>query len=95
MLDGSRCSPFSLLSQGCCDVTMAGKLKSEELQSLLEALSAANNSLGICLQSIEDSRKKLGKSVQCQTYLNMSLKPMQTGFVLPEKKRSLAEKSDN
>ncbi|MEE6499932.1 hypothetical protein FKM82_003642 [Ascaphus truei] len=49
---------------------MAGKMKPEEVKSVLGTLSGVTRSLGSCIESLEECHKMLDKSIQCQGYLN-------------------------
>ncbi|KAG8437474.1 hypothetical protein GDO86_008249 [Hymenochirus boettgeri] len=60
---------------------MAGKLNQEDVKFVLERLKGINRSLDSCIKSFDECGAKLGKSTQCQDFLNHCLKPIQTGFI--------------
>ncbi|MGH0122470.1 UNVERIFIED_CONTAM: hypothetical protein FKN15_005388 [Acipenser sinensis] len=63
---------------------MAGKLRVEDMKSLLLRLDGVNRSLDSMVMSLEQSSEHVKKSLQSQTYLNQSIQPLHTAFVPPE-----------
>ncbi|KAL4658759.1 hypothetical protein GN956_G2260 [Arapaima gigas] len=60
---------------------MAGKLKTEELSSILERLANINSVLDSNAAALLRSQEQLSKTTETQMYLNKSLKPLLETFV--------------